>query len=64
MIASGSNAQIFELDSGKQIDVLSSGGSDTAKDAVFLPKSHQFITTGSGSVDIPHMHIWNIKSNN
>jgi len=61
LIASGGNAHIWELSDGKQIDILSGGGTDKAEDIIFLPQSHKFITIGGGSVGMPHMHLWEIK---
>ncbi len=61
LIASGGNANIWNLSDGKQIDILSGGGTDHAEDVIFLPQSHKFITIGGGSVGMPHMHIWEIK---
>ena len=61
LIASGNNAHIWDLSDGKQIDILSGGGTDKAEDIIFLPQSHTFITIGGGSVGMPHMHLWEIK---
>ncbi len=61
LIASGSNAYIWDLADGKQVDILSGGGTDMAEDVIFLPQSHKFITIGGGSVGMPHMHLWEVK---
>ena len=61
LIASGGNAQLWDLSNGKQVDILSGGGTDQAEDVIFLPQSHKFITIGGGSVGMPHMHLWEIK---
>lgn len=61
LIASGGNANIWDLSDEKQIDILSGGGTDQAEDVIFLPQSHKFITIGGGSVGMPHMHLWEIK---
>ena len=62
LIASGGNAHIWDLSDGKQIDILSGGGTDQAEDIIFLPNSYVFITIGGGSVGMPHMHLWEIKN--
>jgi len=62
LIASGGDAYIWDLSNGEQIDILSGGGTDQAKDIIFLPQSHQFITIGGGSTGMPHMHLWKIKN--
>ena len=62
LIATGSNAYIWDLSDGVQLDILSGGGTDMAEDMIFLPQTHKFITIGGGSVNMPHMHLWEIKN--
>ncbi|MEA3418262.1 MAG: hypothetical protein U9Q90_02595 [Campylobacterota bacterium] len=61
LLGVGKYVLVWELGSGLQYDILSGGNTDIAEDAIFLPNSHSFITIGSGSMDMPHMHLWEIK---